>query len=58
MSKSSAPGAHGLARWSGMRGSDLDQKLVPPVVQVLEGFLRVDIIHQHAAVCSPVESDS
>ena len=33
----------------------LDQELIPPVVQVLEGFCSVHIIHQDAAVSSAVE---
>lgn len=42
--------AHGRAS-----GADLDEELVPPVVQVLEGLLRVDIIDEHAAVRASVE---
>ena len=36
-------------------GACLNQELVPPVVQVLKSLLHVDVVHQHAAVCTTVE---
>lgn len=39
----------------GQRQTDLYQELVSPVVQVVEGLLRVHIIHKHAAVGAAVE---
>ena len=36
----------------------LDQKLVPPTVQRLEGLQAVHIVDQHAAVCTTIESNT
>ena len=36
----------------------LQEELVPPVVQVVKGFVGVDVVDQHRAVGPPVEGDS
>ena len=36
----------------------LQEELVPPVVQVVKGFVGVDIVDQHCAVSPPVEGHS
>lgn len=36
----------------------LDQELVPPVIKILKSFLRVDVVYEHAAVCSTIEGHS
>lgn len=46
------------AREAGLCEARLDQKLVAPVLQVLEGLLRVDIVHQHTAIRASVEGDA
>ena len=38
------------------RYTHLNQELIPPIVQILKGLLRVDVVHQHTAVCASVES--
>lgn len=39
------------------QGNNLNEKLIPPVVQVVESLLTVHVIHEHAAVCPTVESN-
>lgn len=42
----------------GVHGASLYQELVPPAVQRVEALGVVDIVDQHAAVCTAVESHS
>lgn len=39
----------------GVAGAGLDQKLIPPAVQCLEGVRRRDVKDEHAAVGTAVE---
>ena len=41
----------------GVAGRGLDEELVPPVVQRLESRRRRRVVHQHAAVSSPLNKN-
>ena len=39
----------------GVARGGLDEELVPPRIKGLEGFGRVNVVHQHAAVSASIE---